>query len=197
MSKLIVMPVDDPSTTLLSTSDPATIAAELDAVGVTFEQWAADATLPHDADQDAVLSAFADDVARIRDMGFDTVDVVRLHGDPDDPEFLSNASAARAKFLSEHTHADDEVRFFVEGSGAFYLRLTRPDGVEAVHVALCEKGDFISVPKDTLHWFDMGTAPSFAAIRFFQVEEGWVGDFTGDAIAERFPTFDQLVAAAG
>ncbi|BAN03115.1 1,2-dihydroxy-3-keto-5-methylthiopentene dioxygenase [Ilumatobacter coccineus] len=197
MSKLIVMPVDDPSATLLSTSDPAAIAADLGAVGVTFEQWTADATLAHDAGQDAVMSAYADDVARIRDMGFGTVDVVRLHGDPNDAEFMSNAAAARAKFLSEHAHADDEVRFFVEGSGAFYLRLTRPDGIEAVHVALCEQGDFISVPKDTLHWFDMGTAPSFAAIRFFQIEDGWVGEFTGDAIAERFPTFDELVAAAG
>ena len=28
----------------------------------------------------------------------------------------------RQKFLSEHTHDDDEVRFFVEGAGAFYLR---------------------------------------------------------------------------
>lgn len=195
MSKLIVMPVDDPSTTLVSTTDPDVIAAELDAVGVHFEQWEAPASLAHDADQNTVLTAYADDVARIKDMGFGTVDVVRLHGDLNDPEFLATAAGARAKFLSEHSHADDEIRFFVEGSGAFYLRLERDDGVEAVHVALCEQGDFISVPKDTLHWFDMGTAPSFAAIRFFQVEDGWVGNFTGDAISERFPTFDDLVAS--
>jgi 1,2-dihydroxy-3-keto-5-methylthiopentene dioxygenase len=33
------------------------------------------------------------------------------------------------------------------------------------------------------------------AIRFFQNQDGWIGDFTGDAIGERFPTLDQLVAA--
>ncbi|MDT5353972.1 MAG: hypothetical protein QOJ56_2504, partial [Mycobacterium sp.] len=26
-------------------------------------------------------------------------------------------------------------------------------------------------------------------------QDGWIGDFTGDAIGERFPTLDQLVAA--
>ncbi len=197
MSKLLVMPVDDPATTLVSTTDPAEIAADLGAVGVTFEQWEASTPLADDADQDAVLAAFAGDVERIKAMGYSTVDVVRLHGDPDDPEFMKKAAEARNKFLAEHSHADDEVRFFVEGRGAFYLRFVRPDGVEAIHVAICEQGDFISVPKDTKHWFDMGTAPSFAAIRFFQVEEGWVGNFTGDPIAERFPTFDELVVGVG
>jgi 1,2-dihydroxy-3-keto-5-methylthiopentene dioxygenase len=41
----------------------------------------------------------------------------------------------------------------------------------------------------------MGTRPSFAAIRFFRIPEGWVGNFTGDDIATRFEAFDQLVAA--
>jgi 1,2-dihydroxy-3-keto-5-methylthiopentene dioxygenase len=50
------------------------------------------------------------------------------------------------------------------------------------------------VPAGTRHWFDMGTTPDFVAIRFFEREDGWIGDFTGDAIGQRFPSLDQLVA---
>ncbi len=193
MSKLIVMSIDDPSTVVLSSTDPTEIAADLATIGVDFEQWETSATLSDDADAAEILDAFADDVERIREQGYDTIDVVRMHGDPDDPELVEQAAQARKKFLSEHIHTDDEVRFFVDGRGAFYLRAVRPDGVEAVHVALCEQGDYISVPQNVRHWFDMGTAPNFAAIRFFKVPDGWVGDFTGDSIAHRFPTFDDLV----
>jgi 1,2-dihydroxy-3-keto-5-methylthiopentene dioxygenase len=41
----------------------------------------------------------------------------------------------------------------------------------------------------------MGERPDFVAVRFFEQKDGWVGDFTGDTIGERFPTLDELVAA--
>ena len=189
MAKLVVYPETSPGRPSLSTTDPAEIAAHLRSIGVTYEQWTATESLPIDADQDAVLRAYAADVARIQAQGFNTVDVIRLAGDLDDPAFLAKAAEARQKFLAEHTHDDDEVRFFVEGSGAFYLRV---DG--SVHVIVGEAGDYIFVPKDTKHWFDMGSRPRFAAIRFFAIPEGWVGRFTGDAIASGFPTFDDVVA---
>lgn len=191
MAKLVVYPETSPGRPSLSTSDPAEIAAHLRGIGVTYEQWTATETLPADADQEAVLRAYAADVARIQAQGFNTVDVIRLAGDLDDPAFLAKAAEARQKFLAEHTHDDDEVRFFVEGSGAFYLRVNG-----SVHVIVGEAGDYIFVPKDTKHWFDMGSRPRFAAIRFFAIPEGWVGRFTGDAIASGFPTFDDVVAVA-
>ena len=40
----------------------------------------------------------------------------------------------RQKFLNEHTHADFEVRFFVDGSGLFYLHVG-----DRVYLVLCEK----------------------------------------------------------
>jgi 1,2-dihydroxy-3-keto-5-methylthiopentene dioxygenase len=64
-----------------------------------------------------------------------------------------------------------------------------------IYAVLCEKGDLISVPANTTHWFDMGTQPSFKCIRFFTTDEGWLGDFTGSNIAEKFPTYDQLTTA--
>ena len=188
MTKLVVCPETDPSRPSLETTDPAVITAHLAGIGVAFEQWGTSGPLPDAADQEAVLAAYAGDVARIRAQGFQTVDVARLAGNLDDPAFLAKAAEARAKFLAEHTHADDEIRFFVEGSGAFYLRING-----SVHMIVCGAGDYIFVPRNTRHWFDMGTRPRFAAIRFFAIPEGWVGDFTGDPIASSFASYDELV----
>jgi 1,2-dihydroxy-3-keto-5-methylthiopentene dioxygenase len=68
----------------------------------------------------------------------------------------------RGKFLDEHTHAEDEVRFFAEGSGMFYLHIGGK-----VYMVLCEAGDFISVPAGTTHWFDMGPSPDLEAENLF------------------------------
>ncbi len=50
------------------------------------------------------------------------------------------------------------------------------------------------VPDGTRHWFDMGPAPSFTAIRFFTEPDGWIGHFTGTDIAKRFPRFERSQA---
>jgi 1,2-dihydroxy-3-keto-5-methylthiopentene dioxygenase len=188
MTTLLVLPEDRPDAAPEVIFDSAGIAARLAADGVRFERWAV-RDVPA---VDDVLSAYADEVKRISEAeGFIQVDVASLHPDPTDPEWPAKAAAARSKFLEEHTHDDGEVRFFVDGRGAFYLRLGGK-----VLIVICEAGDLISVPADTRHWFDMGTNPSFTAIRFFLVEEGWVGRFTGDPIASRFPRLDDLVASS-
>lgn len=162
------------------------IAPRLREIGVAFERWEASRPLSASATQEEVLAAYRTQVDRLNaDYGFASVDVVSLR--PDHPD----RAAMRGKFLNEHTHDDFEVRFFVEGKGIFYLHAT-----DRVHAILCERGDLISVPADTRHWFDMGTAPDFKCIRFFTKPEGWVGSFTGSDIAQRFPTFDNLVRAA-
>ena len=89
------------------------------------------------------------------------------------------------KFLSEHLHTEDEVRFFVEGSGAFYLHLNGK-----VYQAVLVRGDLISVPAGTLHWFDMGPDPEFTAMRWFNNPEGWVAQYSGSEIATRFPKYE-------
>ncbi|MGC0421924.1 1,2-dihydroxy-3-keto-5-methylthiopentene dioxygenase [Embleya sp. AB8] len=189
MSLLTVWPENDATEVVLRTSDPAEMARALEPIGVRFERWTADAELPDGATQDQVIAAYRSEVDRITEAeGYILVDVIRLQPS-DDPEWPAKAAAARAKFLTEHTHDDDEVRFFVEGAGIFYLHI---DG--RVHAVLCEAGDLLSVPKGITHWFDMGVTPSVAAIRFFHDEDGWVGDFTGDPIASRFPDFDEIWA---
>jgi 1,2-dihydroxy-3-keto-5-methylthiopentene dioxygenase len=195
MTALMLYADTDPSQIVESTRDPQRIAQLLGDVGVSYERWGVRELAAH-ASTEEVLAAFATEVDRVKAQGYTTVDVARLAGDLDDPVFLEQAAGARAKFLAEHRHADDEVRFFVEGSGAFYLRLERPGGGTFVHIVTCEAGDYLSVPRGTRHWFDMGTRPRFTAIRFFQDPDGWVGDFTGDPIATSFPTFDALTSAS-
>jgi len=166
----------------LRTSDPERIAAELAERGIGFQRWPARHSLPADADQATILAAYAEEVARVQAMGrYPTVDAIRLT--PDHPE----RESLRRKFLAEHTHAEDEVRFFVDGQGLFCLHL--PGEVLQV---LCTSDDWIAVPAGTRHWFDMGPAPRFCALRFFDNPEGWVARFTGDPIAERFPLLDGI-----
>ncbi|HEV2540333.1 MAG TPA: acireductone dioxygenase [Frateuria sp.] len=156
------------------------IARELGDVGVRFEQWEASAPIAPGASQEEVIAAYRADIDRLmREEGYQSVDVISLA--PDHPD----RAALRRKFLSEHTHSEDEVRFFVAGSGQFTLHLRGK-----VYDVLCEAGDLIGVPDGTPHWFDMSESPYFVAIRLFSNKEGWVANFTGADIAERFPRME-------
>jgi 1,2-dihydroxy-3-keto-5-methylthiopentene dioxygenase len=155
------------------------IAEALAPLGVTFERWDV-LDLPPDATQDGVLAAWDREIEAVKAAGgYTTADVIRLLPGNE------NAAAMRGKFLEEHIHTEDEVRFFAEGQGAFYLRTdTR------VFRLLCTAGDLINVPAGTRHWFDMGPEPHFTAIRLFTDTAGWVGHFTGDTIAAQVPRLD-------
>lgn len=184
MTQLTVYPDTDAGEVLLDTRDGDAIAKALGEIGVDFERWDASAKLSDEAGQDEVLAAYDGDIKRLMaDGGYQSCDVIRvMSGNP-------NAAELRAKFLSEHTHSEDEVRFFVEGAGAFYIR----KGGKVFRV-VCERNDLISVPANTTHWFDCGPDPHFCAIRIFTSADGWVGHFTGDDIATRFPGFEGKAA---
>ena len=168
---------DDQEVVLLQqTSDQKEIAAFLNVIGVRFEQWEATQPLTSSSSGEDIQEAYRADIALLKEEnGFQSVDVLRMS--PDHPK----KGELRQKFLNEHTHDEPEVRFFVEGSGLFFLHV---DG--CVYSVLCEKGDLISIPENYRHWFDMGSDPFFTAIRFFTKTEGWIAHFTGDAIAQEF-----------
>ncbi|WP_027485638.1 acireductone dioxygenase [Rhodanobacter sp. OR87] len=177
MSRLRIFDETRPQSPLAEIDEHAAIAAELGKVGVRFEQWQASQPIVPGASQDEVIAAYRGDIDRLMgEEGYQAVDVVSLT--PDHPD----RAALRQKFLSEHTHSEDEVRFFVAGAGQFTLHLGG-----RVYDILCEQGDLIGVPDGTRHWFDMSEAPYFVAIRLFTNKEGWVANFTGDDIASRFP----------
>lgn len=181
MSQLRIFADDAPQAPEFESHDFDAIAARLRDIGVTFERWQANQPVAAGASQDAVIAAYRDDIDRISaERGFTTVDVVSIA--PDNPK----REEMRSKFLDEHFHKEDEVRFFVAGSGLFTLHV---DG--KVYEIECVKDDLIAVPDGTTHWFDMGPEPEFVAIRFFQKPDGWVGHFTGTDIAQRFPRYKE------
>jgi len=165
-------------------TDYSAIHSQLKAINVQFERWTAKCEFPSGADQETIIAAYADAIGRLKEQyGFQSIDVINVT--PDHPD----KTALRQKFLAEHVHDDFEVRFFIEGRGLFYLHVA-----DKVYAVLCEQGDLISVPANTRHWFDMGENPHFKTIRLFTTPYGWVANFTGDAIADMFPSLDQTIA---
>lgn len=157
MSALTIFSDSDPSQPLWHSTDPEAIRDRLNAKDVRFERWQADRDLGENPDAETVINAYQHAIDRlVAEKGYQSWDVISMRADNPQKDVL------RQKFLSEHTHGEDEVRFFVEGAGLFCLHL---DG-EILQI-LCEKNDLISVPAGTPHWFDMGSSPHFTAIRIF------------------------------
>lgn len=179
MSQLRVFTETDGTDPITCTRDHALIAGILARVGVRFERWQLTAVLPVGASQQDVIAAYRTDIERLMlEQDYQAMDVISLTADHPDRDAL------RRKFLSEHTHSEDEVRFFVAGGGLFTLHVGND-----VYALCCEAGDLIGVPQATRHWFDMGPEPYFIAIRIFTNPAGWVAKFTGDDIADRFPRY--------
>lgn len=185
MSRLRIFSEQDTINPMFVANSHEFIAEQLQKIGVRFEQWEASAPVKPGASQDEVFSAYKSDIDKIvQEKGFKTVDVVSISPEHPDRE------AMRGKFLNEHFHKEDEVRFFVAGSGLFTLHVE-----DRVYEILCTQGDLIGVPDSTKHWFDMGPAPYFIAIRFFTEPDGWVGHFTGTDWADKFPRYENGQAA--
>jgi len=176
MSQLKIFSDQNPASPLTTSMDKKEIALLLKDAGVRYEQWQANAPLSEAPEQDEIIHAYAKDIERLKqEDGYITVDAIALTSDNPQKDEL------RKKFLDEHTHAEDEVRFFVKGQGLFSLHIA-----DKVYEVLCQKGDLISVPANTPHWFDMGEQPNFIAVRLFNNPDGWVAHYTGDSIAEKF-----------
>jgi 1,2-dihydroxy-3-keto-5-methylthiopentene dioxygenase len=161
MSRLRIFADNAPDTPLFDSSDGDAIARELQEIGVTFERWQAAQPIAPGASPEDVMAAYRADIDRlVAERGFKSVDVVSIA--PDNPK----REEMRARVLDEHFHKEDEVRFFVAGSGLFTLHVG-----DRVYEIECVKDDLIAVPDGTTHWFDMGPEPSFVAIRFFTEPE--------------------------
>lgn len=177
MSELRVYTDTDSSAPVAVHTLGADIALALEPSGILFSRWSADRELGGDATQDDIIAVYRDSIDELTQRyGFKSVDVVSIS--PQHPD----KDAMRNKFLSEHTHADYEVRFFVEGEGLFYIHV---DG--KVFAVRCTQGDLLSIPANMTHWFDMGPNPFFRCIRLFTTPEGWVANFTGSDIAQHYP----------
>ena len=179
MSRLRVFSDNAPQTVLFESEQQSAIAEKLTAIGVGFEQWSV-RTMNDHATNEEILTAYKPEIdLLVAENGFKAIDVVSIN--PEHPD----RDAMRAKFLNEHIHKEDEIRFFVRGSGLFTLHID-----DKVYEILCEASDLIRVPDSTKHWFDMGPSPYFTAIRFFTEADGWIGYFTESDIAQKFPRYE-------
>lgn len=164
-----------------STSDPKEILEFFNARGLYFDQWQCDEVFEDTATQEDILQAYSKDLFPFMENGgYQTADVISINS------LTENYDTIRAKFLAEHTHTEDEIRFFVDGQGLFWFNLEN----EPVFNLLCEKGDLISVPAGTKHWFDAGeNNPFVKAIRIFIDMSGWVPHYTESGIENEFKDF--------
>src|ERR1043166_4636336 len=86
------------------------IVTALKPVKIRFERWEANEVLQPDADQNQILRAYDASLKQImKEVGFVTADVISVHSGTPNPGEL------RKKFLNEHTHSEDEARFFGHG----------------------------------------------------------------------------------
>ena len=176
MSEIRIYTETDMTNLLFTSDNKKRIAERLQPLGIRYEQWQTADALSAGADSEQVMAAYQPDIDRLKaEGGYQTVDVISLTADHPQKDEL------RQKFLSEHTHSEDEVRFFVAGQGLFTLHLE-----DKVVEILCTAGDLISVPANTRHWFDMGPEPEFIAIRLFNNPQGWVAEYTGSDIASHY-----------
>ncbi len=177
MSRLTVFADSAPGIPILQTEDAGEIADALKAIGVRFERWESPVALAPEDSAETILAAYRPYLDTLMGQtGAGSADVIKLT--PDHPQ----AAALREKFLAEHIHTEDEIRFFVHGAGNFIMHVGGK-----VWDAHCVQGDLISVPANTRHWFDAGDRPFFTALRVFTDTSGWVAHFTGDDISARFP----------
>ncbi len=139
--------------------------------GVLFDRWGVD-RLPEKLKEDyqlskeeeqAIIDAYKEELSKLKkEKGYITEDIVVLS------DKTPNLEKLLEKFKREHHHTDDEVRFVVDGSGIFPIKID--DEIVEVHV---EAGDLIVVPAGARHWFELDENRKIKCIRVFKTPEGW------------------------
>lgn len=175
---MAILSIPDKNITI---TNPDEIRAFFNARDLYFDQWHCDVVFDDSATQEEVLAAYAKDLNPFMEKGgYQTADVINMRPG------MEGYDAIRSKFLSEHTHSEDEIRFFVDGQGIFWFNLE----TEPVFNLLCERGDLISVPAGTKHWFDAGASHPFVkAIRIFIDMSGWVPHYTESKTEQKYSDF--------
>jgi len=75
-------------------------------------------------------------------------------------------------FFEEHIHDDEEIRFFVDGSGFFDVRDGKSPDDRWLRIE-CKKGDMIVLPAGIYHRFNPDDKMFFHVMRLFCGEPIW------------------------
>ncbi|MDE0734533.1 MAG: acireductone dioxygenase [Pirellulaceae bacterium] len=158
-------------------TDVQEIQEFLEPHGIWYEQWDVAGRIKEDTTNEEILTTYEPEIQRLKERGgFVTADVISVS--PETP----GLDEMLAKFSSEHTHSEDEVRFTISGSGIFHIHPSEGPtfGIQV------ESGDLINVPRDTRHWFDLCSTRNIRCIRLFEDTSGWAPHYVDDPIHEDF-----------
>jgi len=155
------------------------IQARLGKLGITLKRWPApegarasallEQQALNDAEKEELLKSVDNRFEELkRDKGYSTRDMIVIH------EAIPGLADVLAKFDKIHLHTDDEVRYILSGKG--YFGFVEPDGQQfLLEVAA---GDYINVPANTEHWFEMKDSARIKAVRYFIDTKGWTPVYT-------------------
>ncbi|WP_457622463.1 cupin domain-containing protein [Persephonella sp.] len=139
--------------------------------GVVYDRWGVD-RLPENLksnydltpeEQQQIIDAYKEELEKLKkEKGYVAEDIVVLS------EKTPNLDDLMEKFKREHHHQDDEVRFVVDGSGIFPVKIEGK--IVEIHV---EAGDLIIVPAGARHWFELDENKRIKCIRVFKTPAGW------------------------
>jgi 1,2-dihydroxy-3-keto-5-methylthiopentene dioxygenase len=160
---------------------------DLSEVGVQIERWP---TLTHLSSapilEDDVFKIYGKEITRIKaEYNYSQVDFTTMK--PNDAFAIS----VRGRNLSEHTHDEDEARFFLSGKVLIYINID-----QKIHILECTKGDFVIIPAGVKHWVDIGPKPEFSVIRWFNSKKAFVNNFTSGFVAEATPRWETIYTEA-
>ncbi|MCE9501320.1 MAG: cupin domain-containing protein [Leptospira sp.] len=161
--------------------DNSEVKKFLNSRGIDYEHWDTPASANsllskdtlNDAEKEELLGKLDNRFEELKSkFGYRTRDLVVLHpGVPGIKDML-------AKFDKVHYHTDEEVRYIVDGSGIFGFSIKGEKFL--VHVS---RNDYISVPRNTNHWFYLDEKMRIKAVRYFQDMSGWVPNYVEETAA--------------
>ncbi|OIP42676.1 MAG: acireductone dioxygenase [Deltaproteobacteria bacterium CG2_30_63_29] len=130
--------------------------SELLAQGVHYEQWPT---------KEGAYQTCVDVLMEAR--GYVEQDIIDLS------EATPGLDALCERFIDEHLHSDDEVRFVLAGEGIFDIRSTDDRWMRV----LVEAGDLIVVAAKRHHRFLLTDQRRIRCVRLFKDRSGWVPEY--------------------
>lgn len=167
------------------TSDFSAIQRRLERLGVALNSWPApadpgarallDKKSLDDAEKARLLESVDNRFQELkRAKGYTTRDMIVIHED------IPGLAEMLAKFEKIHYHTDDEVRYILAGRG--YFGFVEPDGEQ--FLLEVSASDYINVPANAEHWFEMRDSQRIKAVRYFIDTSGWTPVYTQRETAE-------------
>lgn len=168
----IVIP--DTNTTI---EDTLSIKEFLKPHGIYYDHYQSLPELNDESSDEQILRAYDRQIEELKRKGqYVTADVINVS------PATQGLDTMLAKFSSEHTHSEDEVRFVVKGRGIFHIN---PQTAPVFSIEMVA-GDLINVPAGTRHWFNLCAERTIRTIRLFQDTTGWTPHYVEGGVAEGY-----------